>query len=90
MKYTYKKSIRVNEHIKSIIEKTFSEVCRVTGKKLSYGRIARAFWSSLANEPALRKKCIRLVCKNIIIDADKTRGEQCSAKKKIKKYRLKK
>jgi len=91
MKHVYKKSIRVNGHIKSVIEETFSEVRRRTGKKLSYGRIARAFWYSLGQNRDLGEKCLTLVCKNILIDADKNSGERCSAKKKKKKekYHLK-
>jgi len=70
-KYTYKKTIRLSKGIKSIIDRTFREVCQKTGRKFSYGRIARAFWYSLAHEPVLRKKCVNLVCKNMLKDADK-------------------
>lgn len=72
-KYAYKKTIRINNDIKHIIEKNFREVCRKTGLKLSYGRIARAFWSSLAKNPNLRKKCMELVCKDILKEASKNK-----------------
>lgn len=70
-KHIYKKSIRVNYDIKTVIETTFKEVCKKTGLRLSYGRIARAFWSELAKHKALRKKCMNLVCKSLINDAKK-------------------
>ena len=70
-KYSHKKTIRVDGRIKSIIERTFGEVCAKTGLRLSYGKIARAFWSSLAEDIKLRKKCMDLVCKTILEDARK-------------------
>ena len=74
-KHSYKKSIRVNKRIKTIIEKTFREVCRKTDLKLSYGKIARAFWSSLAEDPKLRTKCMKLVCDSLIKEAyEKKKG----------------
>lgn len=80
-KYTFKKSIRVNSYIKNIIEKNFRDVCKNTGLKLSYGKIARAFWASLAEKPALRKKCMDLVCKSIMKDHRKKQGGQNGHKK---------
>ena len=70
-KCTYRTSIRINNSIKHIIEATFKEVCKKTGLKLSYSKIARAFWSSLAKTPGLRKKCMELVCKEILKEETK-------------------
>lgn len=70
-KYSYKKTIRIDASLKSIIEKNFSEVCDKTGLKLSYGKIARAFWSTLADDNKLRKKCMKLVCAAILEDERK-------------------
>jgi len=39
--------------------------------RLSYGKIARAFWISLEQDKVLRKKCMRLVCKNILQEVKK-------------------
>jgi hypothetical protein len=75
-KHIYKKSIRVNRRIKYIIENNFREVCQKTGlKKLSYGKIARAFWSTLAEHPKLRARCMKLVC-------DSLREEACKKNEK--------
>ena len=75
-KYSYKKTMRVNGHIKSIIEKNCRDVRYKTGLELSYGKIARAFWSTLAEDPKLRKKCMDLVCKAILRDINK-KTEEC-------------
>lgn len=71
VKYSYKKTIRIDGNIKHIIEKNFREVCRKTGLKLSYGKIARAFWVALAENKKLRKQCMDMVCKRIIKDRAK-------------------
>ncbi len=66
-KLIHRTSIRMNDEVKSIIERTFRDVCHKTGiKELSYGKVARAFWVSLAREPVLRKKCMELVCDFIL------------------------
>lgn len=82
-KYSYRKTIRIDEHLKSIIEKNFADVCRHTGLKLSYGKIARAFWVSLAENSKLRKQCMDLVCRSLIKDAN-DKGRLQWKKKKTK------
>ena len=86
-KYTYRTSIRINHHIKHIIEENFREVCRKTGLKLSYGRIARAFWSSLAKNPSLRKKCMELVCRDILKESSENKRNLLCKKKTLKQPR---
>ena len=76
-KHIYKKTIRVNGYIKSIIERNFREVCGKTGLKLSYGKIARAFWLTLAENPKLRNRCMKLVCRAILKDARKKDNKGC-------------
>ncbi len=70
-KKVYKKSLRVDAYVKGIIEKNFREVCRKTGFELSYGEIVRAFWVSIAENPEIRRECIRLVCGKIVNDKKK-------------------
>jgi len=70
-KKSYKKTIRVDGHIKGIIEKNFRDVSRRTGLKLSYGKVARAFWSTLASDNNVRETCMKLVCKSLLEEAKK-------------------
>lgn len=65
-KHLLKTSYRINSRIKSIIDKTNRDVRSKTGLELSMGRVARAFWITLAKDEALRKKCIKCVCKLIL------------------------
>lgn len=76
-KYTHKASYRINNRIKSIINSTFRDIQRETGLKLSLGRVSRAFWVSMAGNPALRKRFIDSICKVALQEA---------AKKNIKYY----
>ena len=71
LKYIYKTSYRINGHIKAIISKAFQDCCNTTGMKLSAGRIERAFWLSLHENPVLRKKLLSNVCNNIVRDSVK-------------------
>ncbi len=73
-KYTYRKTIRINSHIKSIIEKNFKEIRKRTGLKLSYGKISRVFWSCLAADTKLRDRCMDAVCKSLLKDAHNNAG----------------
>ena len=68
-KHRFKVSYRVNGHIKSLIEKTNRDIRRKTGLDLSRGRIARTFWTGLADDPALRKKCINCICSKLLKEA---------------------
>jgi hypothetical protein len=70
-KKSYKKTIRVDGRIKGIIEKNFHDVSRRTGLKLSYGKVARAFWSTLASDTNVREACMKLVCKSLLDEAKK-------------------
>lgn len=82
VKYTYKTSYRINSQVKSILENTFGEVCRKTGLKLSLGKISRAFWIATAEDPALRKQCMRAVCDKILYDTvKKESGKTCRPKR---------
>lgn len=72
-KFQYKTSVRVNNYIKCTIENIFKEACKKTGLKLSHGQTQRAFWFSIAENPKFRKKCIELVCKEILEGAEKKR-----------------
>ena len=65
-KQLIKVSYRINNYIKSIIDKTKNEVRRQTGLNSSGGKIARTFWTALAEDPVLRKKCMHCVCKKIV------------------------
>lgn len=71
-KKSYKKTIRVDGRLKRIIENTFRVVSKRTGLKLSYGKIARTFWSTLANNSIVREKCMKLVCKALVEEKKKT------------------
>ncbi len=71
-KFVYRTSIRIDDKLKSIIEHTYRDVCNKTGlKKLSYGKMARAFWITIANNTALRKQCMKLVCDFILKQQEK-------------------
>lgn len=59
--------------LKSIIEGVFREVNKKTGLRLSYGKVARAFWSTLANNPKARERCMGLVCKALLEEAKKNK-----------------
>lgn len=72
-KKIYKKSIRVDGRLKSIIEKNFRDVSQRTGLKLSYGKIARAFWSTLASDARVREKCMKLVCKTLLEESRRSK-----------------
>ena len=62
-KYNIKKTIRMNAHTRSVIEKTHREIRSRTGLMLSYGKISRLFWDELAKNKSIRNKCMALVCK---------------------------
>ena len=70
-KKSYKKTIRVDGRIKHIIEDNFRDVSRRTGLKLSYGKVARAFRSTLASSSNVRETCMKLVCKSLLEEAKK-------------------
>ncbi|MDD5136617.1 MAG: hypothetical protein PHN63_04645 [Candidatus Omnitrophica bacterium] len=69
VKYTHKTSYRINDRIKSIINCTVKDIRRETGIKPSMGRVSRAFWVSLASDPALRKKFINKIYGIILQEA---------------------
>jgi len=68
VKQAFKTSYRINGRIRSIIDSVNHDVCRKTGLELSGGKIARAFWDTLAKDTALRKKWVDCVCKKILAD----------------------
>ncbi len=88
VKYIHKKTIRIDDRIKSIIEKNFREICHKTGLRLSYGKIARAFWLNLAENKKLRKQCMELVCKSIIRDYNDKRRKSRKDRGRNKKTYL--
>jgi hypothetical protein len=63
VKYAYKRSYRINNRIKHIIDRTFKDIRRETGLSLSLGKVSRAFWMSLAADAAFRKKFIDCIHK---------------------------
>lgn len=75
-KKSYKKTIRVDGRIKRIIEDNFRDVSRRTGLKLSYGKVARAFWSTLASSANVREACMKLVCKTLLEEAKKNKQKR--------------
>ncbi|MFA5500876.1 MAG: hypothetical protein WC404_07345 [Candidatus Omnitrophota bacterium] len=77
-KKSYKKTIRVDGRLKSIIEKNFRDVSRRTGLRLSYGKVARAFWSTLASNANIRETCMKLVCRSLLEDAKKNKKKRCN------------
>lgn len=78
-KHLFKTSYRINDNIKSFIDKTNRDVRKETGLDISMGRIARAFWTALAEDRKLRKKTMDYVCK--IILRDKFSRENIDGKK---------
>jgi hypothetical protein len=75
----------MDARIKSIIDNNFDEVRGRTGLKLSYGNIARSFWSALAEDPKLRKKCMDAVCKTMMENAQKNKRQPVLWEKKPKR-----
>lgn len=71
VKYSQKTSYRINDRIKTIIDNTCDDVRKETGLSLSLGKVSRAFWVSLAQNPELRKRCIDYVCKTVLEEIGK-------------------
>jgi predicted nucleic-acid-binding protein len=75
----------MDSRVKSIVDKNFQEIRAKTGLNLSYGKIARTFWSTLASNPRLRRECMELVCETIVKNSKKNRSRTASWKKDPKK-----
>jgi hypothetical protein len=88
VKYTHKASYRINDRIKSIINRTIRDVRKETGMKLSLGKLSRAFWVSLADDPSLRRKFIDSACKTMLEDIAERYGKcyDVSQRKKTNRY----
>ena len=90
-KFTGKASYRINNRIRSIIDKTFKDIRKETGLKLSLGKVSRAFWVSLAADAGFRKKFFDLVYKMALEELDSkpnkyyyVRKDKPTAKKDIR------
>ena len=88
VKYTHKTSYRINDRIRSIISGTIRDIRKETGLKLSLGKVSRAFWVSLASDPALRKKFIDKIYVMMLKEAsDKNTKNRYASRKKTSNKR---
>jgi hypothetical protein len=85
-KYIHKTTYRINDRIKAIIDGTAKDVRKETGLKLSLGKLSRAFWISMASDPALRKKFIGGVCKMVLDEASKKQSKYYYITKRKREY----